>query len=72
MRGEIDGQLAEFMEYSRYFQDLSKPRYPNHTKSRDKGKFELFNPSQAMLEELSMRSSLRSSTGKVQQCSLTQ
>ena len=34
-------------------------------------KFELFNPSQAMLEEqLSFRSRL-SSTGKVQQCSLT-
>ena len=25
------------MEYSRYFQDLPKPRYPSHTNSRDKG-----------------------------------
>ena len=30
------GQLAEFMEYSRYFQDLPKPRYPSHANSRDK------------------------------------
>ena len=28
------GQLAEFMEYSRYFQDLPKPRYPSqHTQA---------------------------------------
>ena len=42
MRGEIGGQLvklgqlAEFMEYSRYFQDLPKPRYPSHANTRDK------------------------------------
>ena len=42
MRGEIGGQLVkldnwpEFMEYSRYFQDLPKPRYPSHANSRDK------------------------------------
>ena len=28
--------MAEFMEYSRYFQDLPKPRYPSHANSRDK------------------------------------
>ena len=63
-------QLAEFMEYSRYFQDLPKPRYTSQG-------------TQAMLTQetkkvwtlqpkLSQRSSLRSSTGKVQECSLTQ
>ena len=39
MREEIIRQLVklvDFMEYSRYFQDLSKPRYPSHTNSRDK------------------------------------
>ena len=38
------------MEYSRYFQDLPKPRYPSHTNLRQR-KFELLNPSQAKLEE---------------------
>ena len=47
------------MEYSRYFQDLPKPRYPSHAKLKRKRKFELFNPSQAMLEELSVWNSLR-------------
>ena len=43
-------ELVDFMEYSRYFQDLPKPRYPSHTNSRDK---ESLNSSstQAMLEE---------------------
>ena len=39
MREEIGGQLmklVDFMEYSRYFQDLPKPRYPSHANSRDK------------------------------------
>ena len=67
-RKKKEGKL-DFMEYSRYFQDLL---YPSHANSKRQRKFELFNPSQAMLEELSMRSSLRSSTGKVQQFSLTQ
>ena len=52
-REEIGGQLmklVDFMEYSRYFQDLPKPRYPSHANSRDK---ESLNSSstQAKLEE---------------------
>ena len=39
----------DFMEYSRYFQDLPKPRYPSHTNSRDKES--LNSSTQAKLEE---------------------
>ena len=52
MREEIGGQLVklvDFMEYSRYFQDLPKPRYPRHTNSRDKES--LNSSTQAKLEE---------------------
>ena len=72
------GKLVDFVEYSRYFQDLLYPsqgtqvKVPKPCLLKRQRKFELFNPSQAMLEKLSVRSSLRSSTGKVQQCSLTQ
>ena len=56
----------------KYLFKVPKPRYPSDANSRQRQrKFELFNPTQAMLEELSVRSSLRSSTGKVQECSLT-
>ena len=43
-------KLVDFMEYSRYSQDLLKPRYPSHANSRDK---ESLNSSstQAKLEE---------------------
>ena len=37
------------MEYSRYFQDLFKPRYPSHANSRDKES--LNSSTQAKLEE---------------------
>ena len=37
------------MEYSRYFQDLPKPRYPSHANSRDKES--LNSSTQAKLEE---------------------
>ena len=50
MREEIGGQmmkLEDSMEYSRYFQK-PKPSYPSQERQR---KFELFNPSQAKLEE---------------------
>ena len=29
-------KLVDFMEYSRYFQDLPKPRSPSHTNSETK------------------------------------
>ena len=38
-REEIGGQLTklvDFMEYSRYLQDLPKPRYPSHANSETK------------------------------------
>ena len=49
-----------------------KPRYPSHANSRDKESLNSSTQAKPQPEELSMRSSLRSSTGKVQQCSLTQ
>ena len=39
-------KLVDFVEYSRYFQEI----YPSHANSETK-KVELFNPSQAKLEE---------------------
>ena len=56
------------LEYSRYFQDLPKPRYPSHTNSETK---KVWNSSSTQAKP-SQRSGLRSSTGKVQKCSLTQ
>ena len=43
------GKLVDFMEYSRCFQDLPKPRYPSHANSRDKKS--LNSSTQAKLEE---------------------
>ena len=64
------GQSAEFMEYSRYFQDLPSQGTQAMLSQETKKVWTLHpKPSQA---KPSLRSSLRSSTGKVQQCSLTQ
>ena len=59
------GQLAEFMEYSRYLQDLPS-QGTQTTLTQETKKVWTLQP------KPSQRSSLRSSTGKVQQCSLTQ
>ena len=65
-------KLVDFMEYSRYFQEI----YPSQgTKAmltqETKKVWTLLQPKPSQAT-LSLRSSLRSSTGKVQQCSLTQ
>ena len=60
------GQLVDFMEYSRYFQEIYQSQGTKAMLTQETKKVWTLQP------KLSLRSGLRSRTGKVQQCSLTQ
>ena len=68
------GKFGQFAEFSlKYLFKVPKPRYPRDANSRWRDKESLNSSTQAKPSQRSgLRSSLRSSTGKVQECSLTQ